>query len=144
MRSFAWLFAEAWLVWSGPAGANPAPGWATAITDTYVGRWWNAGVMACTRTEFTLRGGALVGHYWIGDTDPFEGELTHFVPATGHSGTFTWTDRYGVGVIYVRFAEDGQSYVSAWGEDTPDAGRPGYGLRGPEAKVPGCGDDATS
>ena len=77
--------------------------------------WWgnpvllNAGEMQCGRTEFSLRGGALVGHYWIDDAQPFEGELTGFVPDGGRSGTFTWTDRYGVGVMYVRFAGDGRA-----------------------------------
>lgn len=94
--------------------------------------------MACARTTFRLQGGALVGHYWVGDREPFEGDLTRFAPADGHSGTFTWTDRFGVGVLFVRFAEDGQSFTSAWGQDVPQVSRPGYGLRGPEAVVPGC------
>jgi hypothetical protein len=121
----------------------PAPAWAATITDSYVGREWNAGVMACARTEFSLRGSALVGHYWIGDKEPFEGDLTDFVPTDAHSGTFTWTDRYGEGAFYVRFAEDGLSFYSLWGEQVPDPNRPGYGLRGAEASVPGC-NNATS
>ncbi len=132
---------------AGPANAAPAPGssadapapaWAASITDIYIGREWNAGVMACARTEFSLRDGALVGHYWIGDNDPFEGELTGFVPAAGHSGVFTWTDRFGSGSFYVRFGDDGQTFYSIWGEAVPDPRRPGYGLRGADAKVPGC------
>ena len=114
-----------------------------SVVDSYAGREWNAGVMACTRTEFSLRGGALVGHYWVGDKEPFEGELTGFVPAAGHSGLFTWTDRYGKGSFYVRFGEDGQSFYSLWGEAIPDPQRPGYGLRGPDARVPGCTDETS-
>ncbi len=146
MRLWIILLAAGWL--AGPlvgraAADAPAPDWAASITDSYVGREWNAGVMDCARFEFSLRGGALVGHYWIGDKEPFEGELTDFAPAGGHSGTFTWTDRYGEGVFYARFAEDGLSFYSLWGQQVPDPGRPGYGLRGPEASVPGC-NSATS
>ena len=126
------------------AHAQPAPAWAPAIADSYVGREWNGGHMDCARTEFALRDGVLTGHYWIGDSDPFEGDLTGFQPEDGQSGLFTWTDRYGQGVIYVRFAEDGQSFYSLWGETAPDPHRPGYGLRGPDARIPGCASAPTS
>ena len=95
--------------------------------------------MQCERTEFSVRNGALVGHYWVDDADPFEGELTGFVGDGGHSGTFTWTDRFGTGVFYVRFADDAGSFWSLWGVDQPDPGKPGFGLRGDAASVPGCG-----
>jgi hypothetical protein len=121
------------------AAAAPAPDWATSVTGTYVGREWNAGEMQCERTEFSVRDGALVGHYWIDDPQPFEGELTGFVSDGGRSGTFNWTDRYGTGVLYVRFAADGTSYWSMWGLEKPDIGKPGFGLRGDSAPVPGCG-----
>jgi hypothetical protein len=128
---------------AGALRAEPAPGWAASVTDLYVGREWNAGVMACARTEFTLQGGALTGHYWIGDKDPFEGDLDDFVPGDGQSGVFTWTDRYGTGTLYVRFAEDGETFLSLWGEDAAHMTHPGYGLRGAMASVPGC-NSATS
>ncbi len=121
------------------AAAAPAPDWAASVTGTYAGREWNAGEMQCERTEFSVRDGALVGHYWVDDADPFEGDLTNFVPDGGHSGIFTWTDRFGAGVMYVRFAGDGSSFWSMWGLTQPDTGKPGYGLRGDAAKVPGCG-----
>jgi hypothetical protein len=137
-----WLLALSCCLASG-ARATPAPDWAASITDLYVGREWNAGVMACARTVFTLQGGALVGHYWIGDTEPFEGELDHFTPQDGNSGVFTWTDRYGQGALYVRFGADGQTFFSLWGDDPAHMSHPGYGLRGAGASVPGCGS-ATS
>jgi hypothetical protein len=121
------------------AVAAAAPDWSASVAGLYVGRQWNAGQMQCERTEFSVRDGALVGHYWIDDAQPFEGELTGFVPDGGRSGTFTWTDRYGVGVMYVRFAGDGTSFWSMWGLNEPDTGKTGYGLRGEAAPVPGCG-----
>jgi hypothetical protein len=121
------------------ASAAPAPDWAASVVGTYVGREWNAGEMQCERTDFSLRDGALVGHYWIDDAHPFEGELTSFVPDGGSSGTFIWTDRYGTGVRYIRFAGDRTSFWSMWGLEEPDTGKPGYGLRGEGASVPGCG-----
>jgi hypothetical protein len=144
MRRRAWLLAVGFGVLAGAATAQPAPDWAGGVTDIYVGREWNAGVMDCARTEFTLQNGALVGHYWIGDKDPFEGDLKDFVPGAGHSGTFTWVDRYGEGPLYVRFGEDGLNFFSLWGDAPATMSHPGYGLRGANTNVPGCGTPATS
>jgi hypothetical protein len=128
-----------------PAWADPAPDWAASLTDIYVGREWNGGVMACARTVFTLQNGTLTGHYWIGDgQDPFEGDLKDFVPGAGHTGTFTWVDRYGEGPIVVRFGEDGQTFFSLWGDQPSTVTHPGYGLRGADATVPGCRNAPTS
>jgi hypothetical protein len=143
MQRRLWLLA-AFCIAAGPLQAALAPGWAAAVADTYVGREWNAGVMACARTLFTLRGGALVGHYWIGDTDPFEGDLDDFVPGADESGVFTWTDRYGQGSLYVRFGADGQTFFSLWGDDPAHMTHPGYGLRGATVSVPGCNSSPTS
>jgi hypothetical protein len=143
MQRRLWLLAACIGLAGGPVRADPAPDWASTITDIYVGREWNAGVMACARTLFSLRNGALVGHYWIGDTDPFEGDLDDFVPGADQSGLFTWTDRYGRGTLYVRFSADGQTFFSLWGDDAVHVEHPGYGLRGAMANVPGCGS-ATS
>lgn len=146
MRRAALLLAALALAGAAP-GASPgaapgalpgaAPDWAGDVVGAYAGREWNAGAMACARAEFSLRDGALAGHYWIGDADPFEGELTGFVPDGGRGGHFTWTDRDGSGMFYIRFAEDARSFWSLWGVEAPDPGKPGYGLRAPGA-VPGC------
>jgi hypothetical protein len=143
MQRRTWLLAALLCVAGGAGRAAPAPDWASTITDIYVGREWNAGVMACARTVFSLSGGALVGHYWIGDTEPFEGDLGDFVPGADQSGVFTWTDRYGQGPLYVRFGADGQTFFSLWGDDPAHMTHPGFGLRGATASVPGCGS-ATS
>ena len=129
-----------WLLISLALGAA-APNWAESVTDTYLGREWNAGVMACSRTRFSVQGGALVGHYWVSDDEPFEGELTGFVAGPGQDGRFVWSDRYGQGLLEIRFAADGQSFTSLWGADAAEPNHPGYGVRG--AAVPGC-DNATS
>jgi hypothetical protein len=139
MQRRPWILAALCCIAAGSVNAAPAPDWTASITDVYVGREWNAGEMACARTAFTLQGGALVGHYWIGDADPFEGDLDQFVPGAGHSGVFTWTDRYGQGSLYVRFGEDGQTFFSLWGDDPAHMNHAGYGLRGALANVPGCG-----
>lgn len=143
MRRRVRLLAVAWLALAAVYQAGltqaraAAPDWAGTISDIFSGREWNAGEMMCARTLFSVRDGVLTGHYWIGDSEPFEGELTGFVAAAGHSGHFTWTDRFGAGVMFVRFSEDGQSFISFWGDEQPDTGRPGYGLR--NGSVPGCG-----
>ena len=69
------------------------------------------------------------------------------MPETGASGadaagagTFTWTDRYGTGVEYVRFDADFASFRGAWGGAAPDPRNPISGTRG---AVPGC-DPAVS
>ncbi len=95
----------------------------------------NAGKMECHYTVFALQGGHLVGHYRIEDTDPFEGELTDFVPGPEGSGTFTWTDRYGVGKEYVVFAPDHASFTGAWGDTVIDPRNRVFGTRGGTA---GC------
>ena len=71
-----------------------------------------------------------MGHYWIDDPDPFEGELTGFVPDGETSGQFTWTDRYGTGVEVLDFATDRQSFAGAWGSSRPDPRQPVWGQRG--------------
>ena len=143
MRRRVWLVAVASCLLASTVLAQPVPDWAASVTDIYVGREWNAGVMDCARTEFTLQGGALVGHYWIGDKDPFEGDLKDFVPGPDHSGTFTWVDRYGEGPLYVRFGADSQNFFSLWGDSSAAITHPGYGLRGATASVPGCNSAAS-
>jgi hypothetical protein len=137
VASAARLLAAFFALW---LTAAAAPDWAASVAGDYGGRIRNEGRMECQRTQFTLQNGALVGHYRIEADEPFEGELTNFVPDrdTGdatRSGRFTWTDRWGTGVEYVRFAADGASFAAEWGDDTPLPFNTGWGVRGGTA---GC------
>ncbi len=116
-------------------GPSAAPGWAAAVVGQYAGRVLNAGRMQCHRTVLSLQGGQLVGHYWIDDDTPFEGELTGFVPDAsgasggGHAGTFTWTDRFGTGHEYLAFAPDGSGFRGFWGGAQPLITNPVWAVR---------------
>ncbi len=126
------------------AGSAHAQGWVERAVGDYVGRDHNVGQLQCETVTFSLRGGALVGHYRIEDDPPFEGDLTNFVPQGEGTGLFTWTDRDGTGVRFIRFAHDFSSFFSLWGRTAPDPHETGYGLRGPDAVVPGCTAGPTS
>lgn len=133
-----------WLPFLALALLGAGADWQADVVGRYVGREWNAGVMACARTEFAMHGDRLVGHYWIDDAEPFEGDLTSFIPDGVHSGSFVWTDRYGRGALTIHFAEDGGSFSTLWGGALPDPAHPGFGLREPGAQVPGCTASPTS
>ena len=85
-----------------------------------------------------MKDGHLVGHYRIEDTEPFEGELTDFVPEAENAGTFTWTDRFGVGKEFVIFAVDHGSFSGAWGVQAVDPYNPVWGIRGGTAGCAGA------
>ncbi len=133
-----WLFLLL-LVAASPATAlaQGGPAWLAEAAGSFSGLVRNAGRMECHRTVFALQGGQFVGHYWIDAEDPFEGELTDFrpVPDDDGAGTFTWTDRYGAGVMYVRFAGDYARFAGFWGMAAPDPRNPVGGSRG---GVAGC------
>ena len=116
------------------AGATD-PAWVAQMVGRFAGTVLNAGKMECHYTTFSLQDGHLVGHYRIQDDEPFEGELTNFVPGGEGRGTFTWTDRYGVGVEFVIFAADYSSFTGAWGNSSIDPRNPVFGTRGGTA---GC------
>ena len=130
----AWpLLASLALVAIGPAAAQPD--WVNDVVGHYAGKIRNAGRIECHYTDFALKDGRLVGHYRIEDTDPFEGELTDFVPQAENAGTFTWTDRFGVGKEFVIFAIDHGSFSGAWGVQSIDPFNPVWGIRG---GIAGC------
>ena len=128
MRAWAFLIGLAAIQ---PAAAQPAePGWVADVVGHYAGKILNAGQTECHATDFTLKDGRLVGHYRIEDTDPFEGELTDFVPEAENAGPFTWTDRFGVGKEFVIFGIDHGSFSGAWGVQSINPSNPVWGLRG--------------
>lgn len=135
------------LAWRVAGAATPValPNWADQVTGTYIGRDHNDGELQCERVVFSLSDGALVGHYWVGADDPFEGDLIDFVgePGAGpndtrRAGRFTWVDRYGRGVRVIRWAADSTSFFSLWGQNRPNPALTGFGLRGADAVVAGC------
>ena len=132
--SRAWLLLAALSL---PAAAQPAadPAWVADVVGHYAGKVRNAGQLQCHYTDFALQDGRLVGHYRIEDVEPFEGELTDFVPEAENAGTFTWTDRFGVGQEFVVFAVDHASFSGAWGALVVDPHNPVWGIRG---GVAGC------
>lgn len=136
MRAWALLIGLAAIQ---PAAAQPAePGWVADVVGHYAGKILNAGQTECHATDFTLKDGHLVGHYRIEDTDPFEGELTDFVPEAENAGTFTWTDRFGVGKEFVIFGIDHGSFSGAWGVQWINPSNTVWGLRGGTAGCAGA------
>lgn len=122
------------------------PTWADQVVGVYVGRDHNAGELQCEQIEFALQDGVLVGHYRIEDDPPFEGDLAYLGPDTdtgdaadGPGGRFLWSDRDGSGIRVIRFAPGFASFRSLWGRTVPDPRLTGYGRRGVDATVPGCG-----
>ena len=108
-----------------------APSWTAGILGSYEGAVRNAGRMECHRTVFRLQDGRLQGHYWIDDPDPFEGELSQFVPDTdGVGGSFVWTDKFGAGTEHLMFDPDAGTFHGAWGALAPDSHNPVWGVRG--------------
>ncbi len=122
-----------------PAAAQPADApWMAEAVGHYAGKVRNAGQLQCHYTDFAVEGGHLVGHYRIEDAEPFEGELTDFVPEAENAGTFTWTDRYGTGKEFVVFAADHASFSGAWGVTVVDPHNPVWGVRGGTAGCAGA------
>ena len=115
-----------------PPGAEENP--LSGVLGSYQGPVLNAGQIQQLATDFEFdAGGKLVGHYLVEDNPPFEGDLTDFVPDGPTSGTFTWRDRFGHGVVHIRFEPDRDRFLGAWGDDMPLADHifDGYRIRPP-------------
>ena len=129
-----------------PRAQAAAPDWADQVVGIYVGRDHNVGRMQCEQVEFAVQDGALVGHYRIEDDPPLEGELTYLGPDAdpgedpdGAGGRFMWSDRDGSGIRVIHFAPGFATFRSQWGLTVPDPRLTGYGRRGADTAVPGCG-----
>jgi hypothetical protein len=111
-----------------------SPDWLQDVLGPYVGPVLNDGVRQTLATEFNLdEQGHLVGHYHVADDPPFDGELSDFRNDGDHSGLFTWTDRYGHGVVHVHFLPAEGRFVGEWGNTVPIEGQIfcGHRLRAP-------------
>ncbi|MEJ0016926.1 MAG: hypothetical protein WDN25_10205 [Acetobacteraceae bacterium] len=71
-------------------------------------------------TEFELSAdGTLVGHYHVEDAEPFDGSLTGFHQTAPCEADFTWTDRYGTGIVHIRFEPELGRFLGYWGLEEP-------------------------
>lgn len=99
--------------------AAPARALDSCFADA-VGPWrgpvWNGPGLEVMDTDFSFGpDGALIGHYHVFDTDPFDGTLTDF-QQTGHcEANFVWTDRYGTGTVHIRFEPEIGRFIGNWG-----------------------------
>jgi hypothetical protein len=71
--------------------------------------------------------GTLSGTYHVYDPEPFDGTLTGFHITAPCEADFTWTDRYGQGVVHVRFEPELGRFRGLWGMTAP---KPGYIFEG--------------
>jgi hypothetical protein len=110
--------------------ASAASDWVSDVLGPYVGPVFNDGALETMQTEFTLDpSGNLIGHYHVEDTPPFDGELSNFHDEGDHTALFTWTDRYGQGVVRVHFLPDEGRFVGDWGNTAPVTGQIFHGHR---------------
>ena len=117
-----------------------SPAWAldTCFTRS-IGPWrgpvWNGPGIQTMDAEFhAAADGTLVGSYHVHDAVPFDGSLTGFRETGPCEAEFTWNDRYGTGVVRVRFQPDQGRFLGHWGgmEPNPDLIFNGYRV-GPPA-----------
>ena len=64
--------------------------------------------------------GRLVGRYHVYDDVPFDGTLTDFQPTGVCEADFFWHDRYGSGVVHIRFEPERGRFLGYWGGDRPN------------------------
>jgi hypothetical protein len=103
---------------------SAAADWLQDVLGPYVGPVLNDGVRQTMQTVFSLDDqGHLIGHYHVADDPPFDGELTDFIDDGNHGGLFTWSDRYGEGVVQVHFLPAEGRFVGEWGTLAPVAGQ---------------------
>jgi hypothetical protein len=119
------------LLLCGPARADD---WWQSVLGGYQGPVLNDGRIEQMDTEFSVdAGGRLVGHYHVEDTPPFDGELSDFHADGPLSGSFTWHDRYGQGIVHLEFDPVRGRFLGNWGTDIPQGGLifNGYRIRPP-------------
>jgi hypothetical protein len=101
-----------------PAAA--ADSWFGQVLGPYEGPVRNAGEIQHLTTRFELdAAGHLIGHYHVEDDPPFDGELTDFAPDGELQGTFIWQDRFGSGVVHIRFEPEHGRFTGRWGPESP-------------------------
>lgn len=90
------------------------------VTGPWIGPVRNEGAIQELTTEFTLApDGRPEGRYHVTAEEPFDGTLTEFEETAPCEGDFTWTDRYGSGIVHIRFLPARGRFYGTWGLDVP-------------------------
>lgn len=63
--------------------------------------------------------GTLEGSYYIHDKAPYGGTLTNFRQTGRCEAEFNWNDRFGVGVVSIRFEPELGQFIGVWGVVQP-------------------------
>ena len=93
------------------------------ITGPWLGEVRNEGEIQKLATDFTLDAeGRPEGRYHVSAEQPFDGTLTEFEETGPCEGDFTWTDRFGSGIVHIRFQPQRARFYGNWGLDVPDPG----------------------
>jgi hypothetical protein len=103
------------------APALSAPNdWIADVLGRYEGPVLNGGGIERGETELLLDAqGRLIGRYHIDDPQPFDGVLTDFHADAPYSGTFTWHDHFGKGVVHMVFDPANGRFRGLWGDTVP-------------------------
>jgi len=104
------------------------------VTGLWIDWVRNEGELQELTTEFTLApDGRPEGRYHVEADLAFEGTLTDFRETGPCEGDFTWTDRYGSGVVHIVFTPARGRFLGNWGLDRPE---PGNIFNGHRRRVP--------
>jgi hypothetical protein len=106
--------------------ARPALALDACFTDSF-GLWrgpvYNGPGIQTMETEFHAQpDGTLAGGYHVHDTTAFDGSLTGFKQTGNCEAEFTWKDRYGTGVVHIRFEPELGRFLGYWGLVSPNPG----------------------
>lgn len=114
----AWMAAMLALACPGPAQALEAC--FAASTGEWTGPVLSGGHIAMMDVEFHADpGGGLAGRYLVHDRDPYGGALTGFRRTGACKAEFDWTDKYGEGVVDIRFEPELGQFLGLWGVVRP-------------------------
>lgn len=112
-----WLAAAMWLTWCGPALAlEPC---FSSSTGEWRGPVLSGAKITMMESEFHIAGDALEGSYFVHDPQPYAGTLTGFHRTGPCEAEFAWTDKFGVGVVSIRFEPQLGQFLGLWGEVEP-------------------------
>lgn len=100
------------------------------ITGHWRGPVRNEGDIQTLDTDFALDAAGLPeGTYHVMADEAFEGTLTEFRETGPCEGDFTWTDRYGSGIVHIVFMPARGRFFGNWGLDRPEPGNIFNGFR---------------
>jgi hypothetical protein len=97
-----------------------SPGWAmeacfSAGTGDWHGPVFSGGHLTMMDTEFHGAGGVLEGSYYVHDKDSYGGTLTGFRQTAPCTAEFDWNDKFGTGVVEIRFEPQYGQFFGLWG-----------------------------